>query len=350
MDASNRNHLLSAIVGNDAIRHRLAHALRSGNLPHALILEGPCGSGKHTIAQHLAAALVCEADPSASHPIPCLNCPPCRKILENKFPDLSLIGCEEDRSSIGVETIRFLREDVRVMPNDSEHKIYVIEDADHMTEQAQNAFLLTLEEPPSYAHFFLLCENAGLLLETIRSRAPILRTQPLTREEIAEYLCKNDPRASQMKHSDPREFSELVAASQAGIGQALSYLEPKNYATVKQMREAVSELIRTGIERSNAQTVLPLLLRFCASKRDAVGELFLLMMDAIRDLILLKKSENAPLSFYASREDAIELCEKASLYSLHRLYEAVHGAAEQNQRNVNVRLILTKLALDAEWI
>ncbi len=350
MDESIQNHLLSAIVGNDAIRHRLAHALRTGELPHACILEGPCGSGKHTIAKHLAAALVCTADKNTSHPIPCLNCPSCRKVLEHKFPDLSLIGREEDKTSIGVDTIRFLREDVRVTPNDSDHKIYIIEDADHMTEQAQNAFLLTLEEPPAYVHFFLLCENAGLLLETIRSRAPIFRTQPLSREEISEYLCENDSRATQMKLSDPRGFSELVAASQAGIGQALSYLEPKHYATTKQMREAVSELIRTGIERTNAQTVLPLLLRFSTSKRDVIQELLLLMMDAVRDLILLKKSEDLPLSFYADRGETMELCEKASLYSLYRLYEAVNTASEQNQRNVNVRLILTKLALDAEWI
>ena len=179
---SDEMHLLSAIVGNDVIRNRLAHSLKNGDLPHACILEGPFGSGKRTIAKHMAASLVCDADTGASQTIPCLTCRNCRRILESNFPDLIFVRREEDKASIGVETVRFIREDVRVTPNDSEHKIYIIEEADLITEQAQNAFLLTLEEPPAYAHFFLLCENAGLLLETIRSRAPIFRTQPLTRE------------------------------------------------------------------------------------------------------------------------------------------------------------------------
>ena len=350
MNESKSSHLLSAVVGNDAIRLRLAHALTSGQFPHAFILEGPAGSGKHTISKHLAAALVCTGEKGSKTPIPCLTCPECRKVLEDKFPDIRLIGREDGKATIGVDTVRFLREDVHVIPNDSEHKIYIIEEADLMTEQAQNAFLLTLEEPPAYAHFFLLCENAGLLLETIRSRAPVLRTQPLTREEIADYLCKNEPRAAQMKQSAPREFAELIAASGAGIGQALSYLEPSKYATPKQMRETAANLIRIGIEREGAGVLLPLLLRFTASKRDALKDLFLLMMDATRDLLFLKKSENAPLSFYADRTEAMDLCDKTSLPSLHRLYEAIDTAFEENQRNINVRLILTKLALDAQWI
>ncbi len=350
MDATKQNHTLSAIVGNDALRRRLDRALKTGELPHACILEGPRGSGKHTIAKHLSAALVCTAEKNTDHTVPCLTCPQCKKVLENKFPDLLLIGCEEDKVTIGVDTVRFLREDVHVIPNDSEHKIYIIEDADRMTEQAQNALLLTLEEPPSYVHFFLLCENAGLLLETIRSRAPIFRTQPLTSEEIADYLLSHDSRAEQMKRADPRGFADLIAASQSGIGQALSYLEPKVYAPVKQMREGAADLLRIGIERKNAAETLPILLKYCNSKRDVLRQLLSLLSDATHDLILLKKSDHAPLSFYSDRQSAIGLCDRASLPALLRLYEALHTALEENTRNVNVRLILTKLALEAEWI
>lgn len=350
MNASKQNHTLSAIVGNDALRRRLDHALQMGELPHACILEGPRGSGKHTIAKHLAASLVCTADRHTNHTVPCLSCPQCQKVLENRFPDLLLIGCEEDKVTIGVDTVRFLREDVHVIPNDSEHKIYIIEDADRMTEQAQNALLLTLEEPPSYVHFFLLCENAGLLLETIRSRAPIFRTQPLTPQEISDYVLTHDQRAEQMKRADPRGFSELITASQAGIGQALSYLEPKAYAPIKQMREHASDLLRIGIERKNAAQTLPILLKYSNGKRDILRQFLSLLSDAAHDLILLKKSDNAPLSFYSDRQNAIELCDRASLPSLFRLYEAISVALDENARNVNVRLILTKLALDAEWI
>ena len=153
-----------------------------------------------------------------------------------------------------------------------------------------------------------------------------------------------------MKESNPREFAELIAASGAGIGQALSYLDPKKFAPIQQMRASAAELIQAGILRAGAQTVLPNLLRYSAGKRENVDRVLLLMLDATRDLILLKKSDDVPLSFYADREEAITLCDKTSLYTLSRLYEAIQAALDENQRNVNVRLILTKLALDAEWI
>ncbi len=349
MNSTYSNEPLGSVWGNEALRHRLGSALRTGSLPHACILEGPEGTGKHTIARQIAAALVCAERHLPNKPIPCLSCRECRRISENKSPDLITVGLEEDKVTIGVETVRFLREDVRLLPNDSDHKIYIIENADRMTVQAQNALLLTLEEPPAYVHFILLCEHSGLLLETIRSRAPVFRTQPLTREQIAAYLCQNDRRAEQMKLADPCGFAELIAASGTGIGQALSYLDPKVYAPVKQNRELILQLTRAAVEKQNARTVLPLLLRF-SSKRDALRTQLMMFSDAVRDLILLKKSDTPPLSFFADTALAIELCDRTSLFFLYRLYEAIRKALDENSANINIRLLLTKMAQDAELI
>lgn len=344
-----KSDVLGAIWGNDALKRRLCGALRAGDLPHALILEGPLGTGKHTIATHLAAALVCTEKTRADAPVPCLTCRECRRILEGKSPDLILVGREEDKATIGVDTARFLREDVRVVPNDSDRKIYIIEDADTMTPQAQNAFLLTLEEPPAYVHFFLLCQQSERLLETIRSRAPVLRTEPLTRERIADYLCQNDRRAADMSRNDPHGFSELVAASGSGIGQALAYLDPKAYAPVKASREHVDALVRAAVEKRGARVILPLLLKL-SQKREALNEQLSLLSLAVRDLILLKKSDRASLSFFANREDALELCDRASLPFLCRLYEAIQTAISDNGANINIRLLITKMAQSAELL
>lgn len=340
--------MLTSVAGNDSLRQRLGNDLQAETLPHACILDGPVGSGKHTLAKNMAAALVCTERNHPTLPLPCLQCRECRKILENKSADLITVG-REGKATVGVETVRFLREDVRIVPNDTDQKIYILEDADRMTVQAQNALLLTLEEPPAYVHFFLLCENAGSLLETIRSRAPVFRMQPLLREQIEQYLCEHDRRAAQMKLTDPAEFAELIAASGCGIGQALAYLEPKTYAPIKQNRKLISDWIIACVKNRSAQAVLPLLLRF-SGKRDLLNEQLLLASDAVRDLILLKKSENISLSFFADKDMAIELCDCASLLFLLRLNDAVRTAIDENAANLNTRLLLTKMALNAELI
>lgn len=340
---------LTAIVGNSALRQRFGEDARFGRFPHACILEGACGTGKHTIAKMTAAALVCEAKNDEAAPIPCLKCPTCKKILENKFPDLITVGREDGRATIGVETIRFLKEDVHIVPNDADAKVYIIEDADLMTTQAQNAFLLTLEEPPRYVHFILLCEHADVLLETIRSRAPIFRTEPLSKQEIDHYLCDHDPRAVDLKQTNPKEYAELLAASGTGIGQALSFLDPKVWAPVRARRTLVDELIAASIEQAGAKKILPLLLKI-PQKRDAVEQHLLTAADAVRDLMVLKKSDEAPLSFYSDRTEALERSDKASLVFLNRLLQAILASLAENDRNANLRLCLLHLAISAELI
>ena len=179
--------MLDSIVGNSFIKSKLLSDIVSDSLSHAYIIEGKKGSGRHTIAYMTAAALVCEKINDNASPLPCLNCPSCKKILGQKSPDVITVT-REDKATLGVDVIRELRNDVRVIPHELEYKIYVVEEADKMTVQAQNAFLLTLEEPPKYVKFFLICEDSNIFLETIRSRSQILRTELIPTEDIDKFL------------------------------------------------------------------------------------------------------------------------------------------------------------------
>ena len=335
--------LFSAIVGNKALCNRLGNDILSSRLPHAIILEGAYGTGKHTIAKMCAAALVCENKDSNGAPLPCLKCLACRKVLENKSADVITVGCEE-KATIGVDAIRFLKEDVNLVPNDSEHKVYIIEDADKMTHQAQNAFLLTLEEPPAYVHFFLLCENSGLFLETIRSRAPILRTELLSKDEIDRYICATGRRASQMKLTDPKGYAELLVASGMGIGRALEFLEPKTLAPIKQKRTVALDIVERSVKKRGASEILPLISLLTKMTRPAVIEHLSAVSDALRDLILIKKSDEAELTFFSDRDAAIELSDRASMVFLYEMSSAVRLATDELGMNANVRLCLIKMA------
>lgn len=339
---------MTEIVGNNELKNRLCADILADTLPHACIIEGRKGTGKHTIAKMCAAALACEKKQDASVPIPCLDCLECKKVIEGKSPDFITVGTE-DKASIGVETVRFLREDVHTVPNDLEYKIYVIEDADKMTVQAQNALLLTLEEPPKYVRFFLLCENSNMLLETIKSRAPIHRTEPIDTKQIDEYICKHDRRAAQMKLSSPKEYEQLLKAAGAGIGCALDYLDPRVFAPILERRTLVTSFIEAAVGVKSKDTLLPLLTRF-SSKRDTLKEQLLTLFDAVRDLILLKKSDSASLLFYANRNDAIELCDRVSLIFLYGLAEAIEKAIDSNSKNANVRLALMTMMYEADLI
>ncbi len=339
---------MSQIVGNRQLCEKLCRDVLEDKLSHAYILEGKRGTGKHTVAKYVAAALACECGDGSRGEFPCCTCPECRKVLDGDCPDLITVGLQ-DKATIGVDTVRFLREDVRLVPNDLDFKIYIIEDADKMTHQAQNALLLTLEEPPAYVRFFLLCENSDLLLETIRSRAPIIRTQPIANEDIDAYLCQRDMRAAQMKLSDPKGFAELIVASKNGIGAALDFLDPKTFAPVKERRATARELLNAATSADRPSVIIPMLLRFPA-KRDQLTLQLEALSEAINDLVMLKTSDGVSLRFFADTGEAMEMCDRVSMSFLYNFGQAVICATDSIGKNANVRLTMIKLATDAGLI
>ena len=336
---------MSRIVGNESIRAKLCGDVLADKLPHAFIFEGAKGTGKHTLALNVAAALACERRDSA---VPCYECPSCRKIFQRKSPDVIFVD-SDGKATLGVDVIRALKNDAVMIPNELDFKLYVIEDADKMTEQAQNALLLTLEEPPSFVRFILLCERAELLLETIRSRAPIMRTKPISLEQMDDYLCTADSRALQLKRQAPEQYAELLMAADHGIGAALDFLDPQKFAPVKDLRALATDFCVMAIDGTGAKEALTVISRF-SSKRDKLHEQLNCTSRALTDLILLKKSEDAPLAFFADRELCAQLCDKVSLRSLYDLNSALLAAIDANTRNANVRLILIKLLSDAHII
>ena len=339
---------MGRIVGNRELCEKLCLDVLEDKLAHAYILEGKRGTGKHTVARYVAAALACTEKNGKTGEFPCCSCKECKKVLDGDSPDLITVGLQ-DKATIGVETVRFLREDVRLVPNDLDFKVYIIEDADKMTTQAQNALLLTLEEPPAYVRFFLLCENSDLLLETIRSRAPVIRTQPIPRADIDKYLQERDIRAAQMKLADAKGYDELIVASKNGIGTALEYLEPKVYAPIKERRALVTQLIDSATSGDRASVIIPLIFRF-ASKREQLIPQLETLSEAVNDLVMLKTTEQIELRFFADGDLAIEMCDKVSMSFLYTFERAILKAIDSIQRNANVRLTMIKLATDAGLI
>ena len=325
------------LIGSDGLRARLHEDLWRSRLSHAYIFEGAVGSGRKTLALALAAALACKAPSKAD--APCCQCAACRKVLEGKSPDVIRITREPKKATIGVEEVRFLRSDVMMQPNDLDYKIYVIEEADLLTIQAQNALLLTLEEPPSYVLFLLLCTSATSLLETIRSRAPLLRLEPVRAEQMLSYLCKRDRTFAALPYEEQQQILLLADGS---VGRALCLCDPKERTPLMERRSVAASYVKAVLGRRDYGAMVELMPLF-GSKREEIIFLLFDIITALRDLVLLKRSDDITLRFYTDRQEATELCSHVSMQTLLSLIDSVETTRRQLLRNANVRLALTSL-------
>ena len=333
------------IIGNEELCARLARSLLSENpdLPHAYIIEGAYGTGKRTLALELAKALVCEnRTNTAAHALPCGECRNCRNISRGACPDVIEIGTD-GKASVGVDAIRELRRDVHVYPNDLERKIYVINDAHTMTVQAQNALLLTLEEPPAYAFFLLLCENSALMLETIKSRAPIIRMKPLSPEDTERAMIAADPSLELKKRTDPALFDDVIMSADGSAGLAIDLLSGKEAAKIAEARRATEKFCELASSIAKKAQLLIHVTDVCTSDRETAKEQLSLFSTALRDLVLLKRDQDAPLRFYSDRERALELSDSISLRRLLTISDALLEAISSLERNMNTRLTLISM-------
>ncbi len=336
------------LIGNDSIKKKLYSELSLGTLSHAYIIEGKKGSGRRTAARLVAAALSCENAKNNALPLPCTTCASCKKILTGKSPDVIMIN-REDKASIGVDTIRFLKNDIYVVPNDLDYKVYIIEDAELMNDNAQNAFLLSLEEPPAFVKFFLICEDSASLLETIRSRAQLLRTELIQNDTIDDYISSRYESAARMKRTDLSSYRELIMASKNTIGTAIELLDEKNFKDTLEIRTLAREFIDMLIRKKTGELLVTLLKRF-DKKREELISWINTTLTALRDLIVLQKSETAPLIFYHDRDEALSLTDESSISTLLSAYDALTRAAASLDGNANLRLTIVKLFSDTDTL
>lgn len=331
------------IVGNEALRRTLGQELGCGRFSHAYILGGVRGSGKHTLAREIAMAASCERRGEDGVPLPCGECRSCRKIRDGLSPDVMLVSREPDKATLGVEVIREMRSTVAVVPNDLEVKFYVIEDAHTMTPAAQNALLLTLEEPPPFVCFLLLAEDTDALLETVRSRAPIHRMRPIAHEPLSRYL-QREPVGAALAKDAPEEFAELLLLSRGWIGEARLLLDAQKREPLLQRRRFAARMVELLCEGSRSALLEALLERGGDRNREALLADLAMLSEALRDLLLLSRTEEAPLIFYTDREAAADLSARFTTARLLAILTRLEEAKESLLNNANVRLTVTLLA------
>ncbi len=309
--------------GNQPVKKQLAAEIDAGRFPHALLLEGAAGSGRRTLAGLVARAAVCRAPAGTEKP--CGTCAACVKAVH---PDITLLG--GDGTPLTVDTVRRLREEAFVLPNEAPYRVMVLAEAQAMTPQAQNALLKILEEPPAHVLFILTCENRTALLETIRSRCVCLALTATTWEEAAPVLHQRLPREEE---GALRRAHSLFGGY---IGQVIDGVADGTFRRVLELTPQFA----AGI---TALSELPLLRLTATLEKDkplTVGVLAGLSL-VFRDALAVQYGGQTRLSTAPeAAENLAATLPGARLMALLRQTEELQAAL---QRNMNNTLFVTRV-------
>lgn len=330
------------LYGNNEIKERIGLAIENKTLPHAIMISGQEGSGKHTLVREIASALNCTGRDSLSAPLPCHRCNNCRRISENNFVDLKYLSKSADKATVGVGEVRLFREDMFLSSTESDYKIYVIEDGEALTPEAQNALLKVLEEPPLGVIIIMLVKEGDKILTTVKSRMQYFAMSRFTEDEIDKYFTETDSRVLYVKRESYEKYRGVLLTSDGRIGEAQRLFEDKSLKAIAEEREKVEAIIKSLCGRStfsslhNAISALP-------QKRAELLPMLEKLINATRDLIAARLSENYTPLFFASKEYATKTSREIGQKKLIRFYDELLYCHDACSKNGNVGLILSTL-------
>lgn len=275
-----------SLVEKEELKSRLSIAFGGDRFPNAAVLEGGTADGRRELALLLARAALCSGEGER----PCGVCPNCVKALAGSHPDLRVEGGSGVARSFHVDVVRSVRDDAFIRPNEAARKVFVLLEAQAMSEQAQNALLKVLEEPPPAVLFLLTVPSASMLLPTVRSRSQLFRLD-------GAEPCAADP-----------ELLSRIAAALCAPGEA-------------ELLFLTAPLIRD--KESLAATLEGLTLLF-------------------RDACTLRAGASAGC-LSGLPDDAAALSRALTRDSLFRLLTLTREAAAAQKRNANAALLVTSL-------
>ena len=219
----------SNIIGNEEIKIFLDNLIKTNNVVHSYMFIGPDGIGKVLFAKEFAKMILCQDSNKA-----CNHCSSCIKFNSDNHPDFMIIN-SEDGKSIKINQIRFLQERISEKPIVSNRKVYIINDSDLMTVEAQNCLLKTLEEPPEFAVIILVLSNENKCLSTIKSRCTKIAFQKLRNSDLTQYANENNLEVN----------SSLLSASDGSISKLLNL--QNNLEAYKQLDNIINAFSKDNI-------------------------------------------------------------------------------------------------------
>lgn len=320
---------LENIIGNDQVRSYFKHAIDSGKVSHCYVISGEKGIGKKMLAKSFAQALLCESESEK----PCMKCRSCVQFMSKNHPDV-IYPTHEKPSVIGVDDVRKgIVEHIQIRPYSSKYKIYIVDEAEKLSVQAQNALLKTIEEPPSYGILILLTTNAAGFLDTIRSRSIMLNMRPLSQDEFDDYLTKAG--------IEKEKIPSLVRFAQGNVGKAIKLAQADDFAS---MVTQIMDLLKTA-DSLSFDSLLNGIERLESYKLDIKDCLAFIRM-WYRDILMYKATSDPNLLIFP--EELYTIRKFAARYSyngINRILDEIDVTARRLDANVNFSLSMELLWL-----
>ncbi len=313
------------ILGHERVKKILKKALQKKKIPNSMLFCGPEGVGKEEMAFVLAKAINCERKKDDA----CETCLSCRGINARNFPDVMLIHPEGN--VIKIEQMRTLRKIAYLKPMVGKKRVFIVTEAEKMTEEAANSLLKVLEEPPLFSYVILVTHNPFIIMSTIKSRCQILNFPPVSRENIRKVLMEKG-----YEEEKARVISSFVRGN---LKQALGL----DWEDIQEKREQAWMLFLSLINKEN----FPLFLRRYAFSYKALvkeeWEKILEMLSSFcRDLVLLKEKSDVDMLMNPDYEEKIRKTEElVSLDWLIRCLKRVDYSIYGLNKNLNVNLLVS---------
>ena len=320
----------SAIIGHEQIIGHLKNAIALDKVSHAYIFNGPKLSGKMMLAEAFAMALQCEGEGTR----PCLLCRSCKQAVDHNQPDIIYVSHEKP-NTIGVDDIRTqINNDIVIKPYSSRYKVYIVDEAEKMTVQAQNALLKTIEEPPSYAVIILITTNQEAFLPTILSRCVQMKLKPLKEFTIKSYLTQN-------LHVPEKDADICTAFARGNLGKAIHLASSDEF---KELFQKVMVLVKNV--RTMDISMLLDCIREMKEQNFDIGEVLDLMQLWYRDVLMFKVTKDMNLLIFKDEYKMInETGEKVDYSGLEAILAAIDTARTRLNANVNMELAMELLLL-----
>ena len=333
-----RSQTFGDLIGQEPIIRTLKNALSNGNLAHAYLFTGPRGTGKTSTARLLAKTVNC------AHPVdgePCNKCQQCREITAGNSFNVIEIDAASNR---GIDSIRDLREKVMMPPSTGKYKVYVLDEAHMLTNEAFNALLKTLEEPPGYAIFVLATTDVHKMLPTVLSRCQRFDFKRLTTRHIVEHL---NFVAGQEHIKIERTAAELIArAAAGGMRDALSLLDQAiaysgNEISLAQVQamlgvadpRAVQKLV-SHVAQLDSAAVLHLIHELSEAGAD-LRQLNIQVGEYWRSMMLAKAGADIAIILDLTEDETSEILQMTRLFELEELTEVARIFAQNDLMQKN---------------